>query len=149
MAGKKETTLAGRARKSDGLGSMREKLRQDVLNGPMSKMSCLRDEGTKREQMELWKQVGFRLNAKTHANGNSLDTEKLTRMKNDVQYTQKDDSILCGLRGELRHAMLDGLRFGSRWQWSIAWQLCKDIEQYKLCASVANLEAACSLIGQL
>ena len=80
----------------------------------MTKEACLRSEAC--VEVWVWVQVGFKLNQKTHANGNPLDTKKLTKMKEDAQYTHTDDIEMCELRDRLRRNMLDGLRFGVRWQ---------------------------------
>jgi hypothetical protein len=125
------------------VGETREKLRRDVLDGPMTKSACLRDEETRRSQIEVWKQVGFKLNQKTHANGNPLDTKKLTKMKDEVQFKDNDGLEMCDLRISLRKSLCDGLKYGARWNWNLSWQICKGIEERKVLEATVSLEAVC------
>jgi len=123
------------------LGEKREQLRQKVLDGPMTKDACLRSEAC--TEVWVWVQVGHMLNAKTHANQNCLPTAKLTEMKENAQYSPMDDVEMCELRDRLRRNMLDGLKYGVRWEWPFAWEICKDIQQRKQICRVETLEAMC------
>ena len=123
------------------MGETREKLRRDVLDGPMTKSACLKDEETRRSQIKVWKEVGVKLNQKTHANGNPLDTKKLTKMKDEAQFKDNDGLEMCDLRISLRKSLCDGLKYGARWNWNLSWQICKGIEERKVLEATVSLEA--------